>query len=555
MIANFLYMHGVEFEYERPYPVDLATPTRSQYRPDFYYPAADIWHEHWAVDIEGNPPPDFAGYRDGMEWKRRIHSEHDTTLVESSWGDVMYGNGLERLQRDLEVHGVALQFDANRPIPERWAVPIDQQDLARLVRTFMQHVKSAGLNRDELERRAWAAPAPTRSRVFLDIFWSIYEEWNLRLRRDDLVDFEDMLVRASEHLRDGAADTPYDLVLVDEFQDASQARARLVGELLREQGRHLLAVGDDWQSINRFAGADLSVMTGFNGWFGEGPQMALTATFRCTQTISDAARGFVTANPAQLDKPMRSAQGHGGAPLVVIATDDPATALHDRLDELAATQRQTGTGPVTVFVLGRYRFDEDVMPERTWAELDVSFTTVHASKGLEADYVILPKMSTGTYGFPSQVADDPVLDLVMPATEPFAHAEERRLLYVALTRAKQQVTLLTDPDRPSPFVAELLKGKDGTITSVGFKKQVGRSCPDCDGHLLRRQGKHGEFLGCSAYPTCTFTESILPKDDSRERCPRCNRGTIIRRDGQYGPFRGCTSFPRCRYTEQMAGRR
>ena len=126
-----------------------------------------------------------------------------------------------------------------------------------------------------------------------------------------------MLVQAAGHLEPVTSDRPYDLVMVDEFQDASQARARLIRGLVKTPGRFLLAVGDDWQSINRFAGADLSVMTNFEAWFGRGRQLALTTTFRCTQTICDVARNFVSKNPQQFNKPMRSAHQDPAAPIRV----------------------------------------------------------------------------------------------------------------------------------------------------------------------------------------------------------------------------------------------
>ena len=98
-----------------------------------------------------------------------------------------------------------------------------------------------------------------------------------------------MLVQAAGHLEAGNISAGYDLIMVDEFQDASRARARLVRSLVKTPGRFLMAVGDDWQSINRFAGADLSVMTDFEALFGRGHQLALTTTFRCPQTICDVA--------------------------------------------------------------------------------------------------------------------------------------------------------------------------------------------------------------------------------------------------------------------------
>ena len=124
-----------------------------------------------------------------------------------------------------------------------------------------------------------------------------------------------------------------------------------------------------------------------------------------------------------------------------------------------------GSGSVSVDVLGRYWFHRDVMPNVAPSNLQVTFRTVHRAKGLEADYIVIPGMVTGTYGFPANIADDPVLDLAMPAPESFTHAEERRLFYVALTRARREVTIITPPTQMSPFVVEMLK--DPNVTVLG----------------------------------------------------------------------------------------
>ena len=137
----------------------------------------------------------------------------------------------------------------------------------------MAHVKSNSWTREALETRLTSELTRLngfRSRLFLDIYWEIHAEWERGLAEDHAVDFEDMLVQTADHLEAGSVDCPFDLIIVDEFQDASRARARLVRGLLQKPGLYLLAVGDDWQSINRFAGADLSVMTGFHEWFVRG---------------------------------------------------------------------------------------------------------------------------------------------------------------------------------------------------------------------------------------------------------------------------------------------
>ena len=261
-IADFLFLSGVEFNYEQPYAEDVADAERSQYRPDFYYPSVDVWHEHWAIGYDGKPPKSFKGYAEGMKWKRATHTKNGTKLVETKWVDIIDTSGFPALAEGLEAAGLTLDWNPDRQIPG--ARPVDNKALARLVRTFMAHVKSNSLTREGLDQRFAKAPRRLRShrnRLFIDLYWLIHERWEQRLRLDEAVDFEDMLVQAAAHIENGESKPSYDMVLVDEFQDASQARARLVAALVKPKGRYLLAVGDDWQAINRFAGADLSAMT------------------------------------------------------------------------------------------------------------------------------------------------------------------------------------------------------------------------------------------------------------------------------------------------------
>jgi DNA helicase IV len=450
-----------------------------------------------------------------MAWKRRVHAQHGTTLVESTWADVMFSDGLAKLKDELTRLGLTFDWNPDRPVTDGRAKPMRHEDLARLVRTFMTHVKSNSQTAADLERRLAADLARLngfRTRLFLKLYWPIHTGWEQRLAADRSVDFEDMLVQAAGHLKAGNTDAGYDLIMVDEFQDASRARARLVRALVNTPGRFLLAVGDDWQSINRFAGADLSVMTDFGALFGRGSQLTLTTTFRCTQTICDVARTFMSKNPDQVSKPMRSAHQDPGPPVTVIRADDPAAALATYLHELSSAVAGGSIpggrdGTVSVDVLGRYRFERDLLPTHPPGNLHVTFRTVHGSKGLEADYIVIAGLTTGTYGFPSTIAGDPVLDLAMPAPETFPHAEERRLFYVALTRARRAVLLITHPQQMSPFVIELLK--DPHVTVTGNSDAPAEICPECgQGTLVERNGKFGPFLGCSAFPACKHTRQV-----------------------------------------------
>ena len=523
LIADFLFLNGVKFEYERDFPFDTTDAQHSQYRPDFYYPDIDVWHEHWAVDPMGRAPSSFAGYEESMVWKRSLHAHHGTTLIESTWGGVMFFDGLSRLKEELEGRGLVFDWNPDRPVENRWLRPQDHESLCRFIRTFMTHVKANGLDEDDIEHRlndSHEHLSSTRTRLFLAVYWTVHQAWEARLQELGCIDFDDMLIQAAEILESGRYDPGFELVLVDEFQDASRSRARLVRGLVDRPHRYLMAVGDDWQSINRFAGSDMSVMHEFTEWFGAGPQLRLTRTFRCAQSICDVASEFIMRNPDQFEKAMNSVHIDEGDGLSIVQTSEPMKAINAHLQQLskyvAAGRLPNGAMSASVDILGRYRFLQDVMPATTPPNLNVSFRTVHGSKGLEADYVIIPGMQSGRYGFPAGLIDDQVLELAMPKSETFEHAEERRLFYVALTRARWGVLLVAPENGYSPFVLELL-------TARAFRGRVG-------------------------------DDVVYPPPTPPEPCRGCGRGVMVARKGLYGNFFGCSTYPKCRHTQQTLTR-
>lgn len=517
VIADWLFFNGVEYVYEQEYEHNTASTKHRQYRPDFYLPVARAYLEHWALDVHGNPPPAFQGYREGMQWKKGLHKLHGTVLLETTSAQLWSGEAFSYLKRELTRLGLTLDPDPDRPPPGR--KPIEARRLTRTFRTFHTHAKSNRLSIGKLRTRLMTRDAGDfkfRDMMFLDLYEQLASGWEARLRAEGHIDFEDMLQLAADHIHAGTWSGQYDLVMVDEFQDASHARARILAGLVSGPGSCLFAVGDDWQSINRFAGADLSVMTAFDKIFGAATTLRLQRTFRCAQALCDISSAFMQLNPLQIRKHVTSDRSDVLDPVrIVRVTDIKAEGVTAVQGVLEAIAMNASSKRVTVFLLGRYRNDERYMPTAYDREkLDVRFATVHASKGLEADHVIVPGLTSDTLGFPSSVTDDPVLQLAMPEAEDYPNAEERRLFYVALTRAKVTVTLITQQGKESTFIAELL-------------------------------GQHG----VKAYDR---SGAVL---EDVESCSRCSEGLLVRRTSQYGEFLGCSQFPRCSYTRDLSGQR
>ena len=575
-IANFLFLNGVPFEYEHPYGHDTATSERRQYQPDFYLTDAGIYIEHFALNGSGNTPPfiDREEYLRSMEWKRQLHTEHDTILVETFSHEKATGKLTENLAAKLAEHGVTLSPIASTDV---FTVLEEQGRIApftRLVATFLQHYKGAQLNAEEVARRAAEAPDRPRAEAFLAVFGAIFERYQESLARLRQIDFHDMINKATEHVESGRYRSPFGYILVDEFQDISPGRARLLKALLEQSSTaQLFAVGDDWQAIYRFAGSDIAIMREFRERFGETERIDLATTFRCADRIAELATKFVLRNPAQIQKDVSSVrQADGPCVHIGLPGEECPDLLLETLKRIAADAATQDEG-VTVLLLGRYRHTR---PEnmnqlaRAHPDLSFSYMTVHGSKGSEAEYVVILDVCSGKYGFPAEIADDPLLNLVLAASEGHPNAEERRLFYVAITRAKRAVYLLADGGPPSSFVKELLH--DGyDVTAFGRLPQSDVTCPKCvDGRLERRQNTQDRsvFYGCSHYPYCEHTQPACPhcriglpvKTDGTFRCRDCSQtveecpdcgGWLRTRKGKFGPFLGCSNYPTCGYTRNI----
>ena len=511
IIANWLFYNGVKYQYEVPYRYETADAEHRQYQPDFYFPDIDVYLEHWAVDENGDPPPAFIGYREGMAWKKKLHADNQTTLLETTMAGLWSGDAIRYLAAELTGRGIVLDPNPDRAVPGR--KPIENPRLARTFRTFLTHAKSNRLAIADLRSRLNAGLCGNfrfRHYVFLSLFEKVWAAWEDKLKREQCIDFEDMLGLAADCIEQDRWRSPYDLVMVDEFQDASQARARLVAGLLKVPGKHLFAVGDDWQSINRFAGSDLAVMTDFEVKFGRAVTLKLERTYRCSQSLCDVSSHFVQKNPNQIRKAVRSVRPEVIEPIRIVQVSDENTireAVTARIQELAAASQGKN---ISIYVLGRYNSEREYLPlQCAENHVTVEFTTAHASKGLEADHVIIPRLTAETLGFPSRIADDPVLQLAMPGGDSFEDAEERRLFYVALTRAKSTVTLVTVAHKQSPFVAELVRDHKLKILNAQGVETSSEVCPSCrHGFLVLRKGKYGPFYGCSRYPKCRHTKKI-----------------------------------------------
>ena len=454
VIANFLYVNGVRYEYEREYDVDTSAEDRGQYRPDFFLPDHGLWIEYFGIDREYNTAPgvDREEYFEEMQWKRRLHRRHSSAMIETYFYQLTEGTLLEELTERLKVYGVRFDPIPHESVLARLRTLGDTSRLAALVSKFLNLYKSSQRTIPELRDEAGGRPLSRRFNAFLDVFEPVIEDYEGLNREEGRIDFNDMINLATGHVERGEYTSGFRYILVDEFQDISQSRYRLLKALL-EQGEDakLFCVGDDWQAIYRFAGGDLTIMTHFKEFFYPSETAFLDETFRYDESVRDLSSRFIMANPHQYRKELKAREADGSS-VTLIWYDSLNEALGEALEAI-------GEGAGETFVIGRYN-------EGFYRGLDLStigspgvrFVTAHGSKGVEADHSVVIGLNSGNYGFPCTIEDDPVLCLVMARDDSFPHGEERRVFYVAATRARKSVYLLADRNNVSPFVEEIAKG-------------------------------------------------------------------------------------------------
>lgn len=580
-IANYLYREGIAYQYEANYQVNTSGLDYRVYQPDFYLPEYGIYIEHFAVNEQNQTPPfiDQTQYLDGMAWKRELHAKHHTRLIETYSYQKQQGVLTQSLEQQLKEAGV--QF---KPLPNNELLhQLNQFGLvsgfAQLLAQLLALFKSAYLSIKAMVSLVKQHEDQERMLAAAFLFEPIYESYQQHLKDTNTIDFDDMIGKAIGYVEAGHYHSPYTYILVDEFQDISASRARLIKALLNQNPYSgLFCVGDDWQSIYRFTGSDVTLTKDFEQHFGATVTSVLDQTFRFNNKIGDVAAQFVMQNPTQIGKQIRSHRIVEHAAVSLIKTNHDQVGLTAALEDINCQAE----ADASVLILARVSFRKPNMQslKKQHPNLKLQFMTVHASKGKEADYVIVLGLEKGKHGFPSEKATHSLLELLLPPAEAFAHAEERRLFYVALTRARHHVYLVSDANKASDFVRELVEKNydinQDEFIGEGFQEKIADvPCPVCEtGFMVSRDSQKGSFFGCSQYPLCNHTESACPwcggglKENGRFKvcensrcdyaepvCPKCG-GKLSLRKGPYGQFWGCSHYRKgaefsCGHTEQF----
>lgn len=594
-IANFLYLNGVEYEYEPMYRYDILF-ARKPYTPDFRIWQGDkeAYLEHFGITEDGQnnrfSSDELDAYKKAVRDKIMLHRQHGTKLLYtfSSYKDRR--PLIEHLQEQLEAAGFELHPRSNKEVMEKLVISEENRYIRKLVALicrFITNFKTNGFTEDEFNRM-YHSTQNVRTRLFLNICNDCYIEYERYLRENQAVDFQDMINESARILREVKEmkqKLDFRYIIVDEYQDISRQRFDLVSALHDVTAAKIIAVGDDWQSIYAFSGSDITLFTKFKEKMGYAALLKIVRTYRNSQEVIDIAGNFIQKNGEQIQKDLVSNK-HVEDPVIVYTYDskrkDPkgdnrsgvnyaiAHAIETVLAQIIEYNRVEGKpADSSILLLGRFGFDGDRLEKSglfeyitrgsrirsvKYPKLNITFMTAHSSKGLGYDNVIVVNGRNETYGFPSKIENDPVLSFVIKEDLSIKHAEERRLFYVAMTRTKNRVFFIAPEQNPSEFLLELkhdyksvvLKGNwnEDPTTVPTFKK----ACPMCGYPMqFRYKTAYGLRLHiCTNEPEiCSFmTNNPAAGKLSIIKCDQCRDGYLIVKPGKDKTkfMLGCTNY-------------
>ncbi|WP_343160764.1 UvrD-helicase domain-containing protein [Xanthomonas sp. LMG 8989] len=567
-IVNWLVLRGVSFEYEAldwdgatllGLGVSASSKRRRPYKPDFTYRVVQrlddgsqrevlIVHEHFALDRNGKAPDWMGGseyvaqaHSKRAMFKKRVASGQRTgkpvVFFETTSAQFRDGTLWAHLERSLRDSGIKVGAPSKEVYRRAIASFGPIEDREKLIMDFVLRFKDSGLDEKQVFEEAEKQPNSWRARLFLKVAFPVFHAYQQALKDAGKIDFADMLRDALAALRDGRVRTQYRFVLVDEFQDIARLRADLVKSVLDQAPDEsvVFCVGDDWQTINRFSGSDVGIFKNIGTHFGRHErQLLLPRTFRCSSGIATLARELVLKNRNQFDKPV-DAKPDQLLHCVRVVLHKPGAehrmlALETQLDGLIDTGKSLGIALPSVQILTRTTAEttapqgletEDAikaLKRKYKGKLELDAMSLHGSKGLEADFVVLVGLDSGFRGFPDERETEPLLDLVLPKLAD-ENEEERRLLYVGLTRAKHQVIVLVNGEAPSEYILELsaLSRAHSFIEWINLGTQR-VPCPKCKVGSLLTHPRNDRRLDCSRSVRCGH-RSWIPERSPQNAIP------------------------------------
>lgn len=471
-------------------------------KPDFYFKddEFELYWEHWALDKKGNVPPWFREFEDknyieGMKKKRnKFRSQDEYLFVETYSWEALRDDFIELIkERFLEALNKKFPNKKFELTPIKYEELIQKswdsskfiEKLPSNIARFIQIAKTNDLYPQDIKNRTSNGRWSSEQISFAKIANFIYESYQKELDSENKIDFSDMINKAVQFLKENKNlyKNTYEHILVDEYQDISPQRYELIKELMTKNPKcKLFCVGDDWQSIMGFSGSDLNYFINFDTYFhlGNHARTDLTKNYRSIKTIVDAGACIIKNNKGTQIEKKTVSNSDESKPLMLYSIHEKAFAnkYNEKIAEHCLKKikeyHEKGYAYDDFLVLMRITNEK----KKIWEYIDkwhielnipiikeshitkpnhVRFMSVHKSKGLQAKVMFILNLEKGLYGFPCELENPDIFEPAIRNNDGMKEREqeERRLFYVAVTRAKEEVIMYTQKCSESEFITEI----------------------------------------------------------------------------------------------------
>jgi len=499
-LTNKLNGEPIKIEYE---PIITGFSDQRERKPDFRLAKYDLFIEHWGLDEKGEVPlwldKTTDEYKKGMWEKKEWCAKNDKLLVETfsyeydEWNphkfiELLRKRVIERLQTRYEGKFEFTPKPYDEVVEIAWGPYGDP--VANDIFNFVKNAKTYGLTPEKIEERLRSEKWSHKQLAFGNLAVKVYDSYEENKRKQNKIDYEDMINEAIKELRndENLYANYYDQILIDEYQDVTAQQVELIKTLLEHNPKcKLFCVGDDWQSIMGFAGSNVGLFVNFEKHFENPAKTEITTNYRSTRTIVDAGADLIKNNGSCQIQKATSSNWKSENKIKVFSLCHQKGFERQYYKQMAkhcvdriAEYKQRNYAPKEILILSRYlrafpRFAEtlrevarengiNIAIDNPRAQGKVRFLTVHTSKGLEAKVVFILNVIKDTYGFPCEIEDPSIYAPSRKDYPPQSHAEEeRRLFYVAMTRAKEDLVIYTWKRSKSKFLEEI---KEQTVEEL-----------------------------------------------------------------------------------------
>ncbi|MBO6516487.1 MAG: UvrD-helicase domain-containing protein [Bacteroidia bacterium] len=471
-IADWLYRHSIKFEYE-----PNVNFSDFDFRPDFFIPEANLYLEH--VSQRSYP----------TRGKEQQFNKANKLLVKT----------FEHQTKDTALFNLALERIVKNRLPSNYhfstALSFEEEfnsyhkevkDFLRQTMRVIDMVKVENTPTQSLLGKS-QKDQHERVRCFYKLAIPLIEQYQSYCTNKSYLDFNDMITKTISLFQNHSeiADKfrgKFQYILVDEFQDVNNLQVVLIKLLLTDNSQ-LFCVGDDWQSIYGFRGSNVDYIVNFKDHFKESDTIKLSMNYRSTEHIVGASNEVIKHNKFKVDKNVQSNK-KSSSKIHIYAGKSETQNIEYVLDRVKKLKDKGYAKEDILFLYRRSKMYSPYLERFKQERVYVSGKTIHASKGLEAKAVFIIGLTEGSGGFPDIWMEDRIYQVIKRSNHDLLLEEERRLFYVAITRAKDDLFLITEKGNESSFLNEI-PDNFTFKTSSPFKSVIEEItlCSNCSNRL------------------------------------------------------------------------